>query len=455
MVRLTYAGAAKSARRYCRAMRTLFISHIVPYPLNSGTPQRVFHLLKALSRISDITFVCPTPRAERTAELAALQPLCASMFLYPSPTCGPRRKNPPFSWLEWKLRYLYPVPLEIQFARSPSGASLIRRLQPEIYDLVWVERLMTMQLLPARALSCVVVDIDGVRSGSLAGRLRRGRPYRGMQYELLEYLKWRRLERRLHSLPYTFAVCSEEDKTLISREARVEVIPNGIDFPGEEKKVPQQTQRPVFLFLGTLNYSPNVDAVEYFVGCIWPRILEAAPSAQFLIVGRDPDPAIRRLHDGKRIVVTGTVPDTEPYFRQAAAMVVPLRFGAGTRIKVLEAWARRVPVVTTRLGAEGLGAEHGVHLLMAESPARFAQACLRLLEDRALSERLSRTGYVHAREYYSWERIEGRVQQLARVVADVGLPAAPGRDTGEQTPSGVVRPSGLWASRDPSSAWPS
>lgn len=353
------------------------------------------------------------PGAERTADVAALHPLFKETFHYPSPRYGPRFTNPILLWAEWKLRYFYPLsPVEMQFARSRDGATLIRQLHPEQYDLVWVERLRMMPLVPLPTPARVVVDLDDIESGILAARLRKRQSYRGVLFDYLEYLKWRRLEKGLHKLGHTFVVCSEADKRLIGGGPRVQVIPNGIDLPEDDDALGQQTPQPRFMFLGTMSYSANIDAVLYFIECMWPRILDEVPSAQFLIVGQDPDPAIQRLHDGKRIVVTGTVPETAPYFRQAVGMVVPLRFGSGTRIKILEAWSRRLPVVSTRLGAEGLDAEDGKHLLIADSAEEFALSCVRMFRDFELRQRLSLQGYDHVRQHFTWDIIENTVGQL-------------------------------------------
>lgn len=402
------------ASRDCN-MRTLFISHIVPYPLNGGTRQRVFHLLRALSRISEVTLVCPTSHAERTDDVAALQSLCTETFSYPSRPYGPQWRNSVLRWIEWKLRYLYfPRPVDLQFTRSRAGANLIRQLRPERYDLVWVERLEAMQLLPTRLNTRVVVDLDDIQTEWLAARLRHEPPSRGKFFEFLEYLKWRQTENGLRKFPYTVAVCSEAGRELLKCGTRAAVIPNGIDLPGEEEAGRRGGSRPTVLFLGMMAYSANIDVVVYFVQNIWPKILKDLPSARFLVVGRDPGLRVQRLHDGNRNIVTGTVGSISPYFREATAMVVRLRFGSGTRIKILESWAHRLPVVTTRLGADGLEAENGKHLLIADSAEDFTRACLRLVQDRCLRGHLAGEGYAHVRERYTWESVEGKVREIAR-----------------------------------------
>jgi polysaccharide biosynthesis protein PslH len=156
----------------------------------------------------------------------------------------------------------------------------------------------------------------------------------------------------------------------------------------------------------------NADAVQFFARQIFPRIRRTLPRARTLIVGSRPTPEVLALHDGHSVVVTGTVPAVEPFLQHATMSVVPIRFGGGTRIKILEALAHGVPVVSTRIGAEGLEVEDGRHLLLADSPDDFADACISLSRDGARRAALSREGIKLARERYDWQVIEQQIQQV-------------------------------------------
>ena len=139
-----------------------------------------------------------------------------------------------------------------------------------------------------------------------------------------------------------------------------------------------------------MDYSANVDAAVWFVNDIWPE-LPPNSALTFSIVGRDPKPEVRALA-GDRVRVTGTVPDVRPYYAGALAAVVPLRIGSGTRLKILEAMAAGIPVISTRLGAEGLDLEDGTHLLLADSAGEMIAAVSRLAASPELWLRLSRSG---------------------------------------------------------------
>jgi glycosyltransferase involved in cell wall biosynthesis len=162
---------------------------------------------------------------------------------------------------------------------------------------------------------------------------------------------------------------------------------------------------------------PNVDGVVYFLREIWPLIAAACPDARFVVVGADPAPAIR-AHAGPGVTIVGPVDDLRPHLAAASVVVVPLRLGSGTRLKILEAWAMARPVVSTALGAEGLDAVPGRHLLIADEPANFASAVLRVLRDPGLGDDLGRAGRTLVTEHYSWRGAAGRLEAFLRQVLE-------------------------------------
>ena len=162
------------------------------------------------------------------------------------------------------------------------------------------------------------------------------------------------------------------------------------------------SQPPTIVFSGNLEYHPNIEAVRWFHAEIWPRIRERAPDVKWTLVGCN-DHAVRPLVAGDdRILLTGPVDDAVAILASADVCVVPLLSGSGTRFKILEAWAAARPVVSTSLGAEGLGAKHEQHLLIADSPAAFAEATLRLLDDPALRRRLGEAGRELYLDRFTW-----------------------------------------------------
>lgn len=187
-----------------------------------------------------------------------------------------------------------------------------------------------------------------------------------------------------------------------ARDKHINVLPNTI--PPSPARWPTRHASPGrrdVIFVGNMNYLPNIDAVTWFATHIWPKVRAAAPfPVRFVVVGQNPPAcvaALARCHD---IVVTGTVNDVEPFYRGADAAIVPIRAGGGTRIKLLESAGFGVPMVATSFGAAGTGLRHGVELLLADNENDFAAACITLLTDRTLALRLAGQAYRKARNCY-------------------------------------------------------
>ncbi len=181
---------------------------------------------------------------------------------------------------------------------------------------------------------------------------------------------------------------------------RVCVYPNAIPVVPP----PQVEEQPVLAFSGNLEYRPNRDAVRCFARRIWPRLRERWPELTWRLIGKNPEAVRRYVRGDARIEVTGPVEDAVRLLASARVVVAPLRAAAGTRLKILEAWAARRAVVSTSLGAEGLAAVDGEHLLIAETPEAFVASISRLLEGAELRARLGRAGRKLLEERYTWEK---------------------------------------------------
>lgn len=400
-------------------MRTLFVSTTVPYPLNTGANQRIFHLLQALARLSEVTFACPTEGGRWPPELDALRPFFQHALLFPSESFDASRSarsHGLHSRLSRLVRYHGHLrePALIRWYRSPIGAAMIRKACDTKFDLLWVERLISIGLLPDDPGCRVIMDLDDVQYRKIGHRLRQTGLRPRTVFDMLEFLKLRRLERTLVQGPYELAVCSALDKETLGGSSRIWVIPNGVDVPADASARLPVDRQPVLVLVGAMSTEANADAAQFFVRRILPRIQRVVPEVRTTIVGSNPTQAVRELQDDPSVTVTGTVPTVEPFLREASMSVVPIRFGGGTRIKILESLAHGVPVVSTRVGAEGLEVEDGRHLLLADSAADFADACLRLLRDGAQCAALSREGLKLVQARYDWRVIEQEVEHVVK-----------------------------------------
>ncbi len=202
---------------------------------------------------------------------------------------------------------------------------------------------------------------------------------------------------------------SEEDKDRLRGEFGVtrpiEVLETGVDTEYFAPRIGTLDQPGRLVFLGSLDWMPNIDGVRWFVTEVYPLIKAARPEVTLDIVGRRPPEAIRRYARDASIRVIADVPDVRPYLARADVFVVPLRIGGGSRIKIYEAMAMRRPVVSTTIGAEGLPVQADRHLVMGDTAGEFSSQVVRLLEEPSLKDSIATHGYEHVTENYQWKNI--------------------------------------------------
>ncbi|HUQ94611.1 MAG TPA: glycosyltransferase family 4 protein [Bryobacteraceae bacterium] len=206
---------------------------------------------------------------------------------------------------------------------------------------------------------------------------------------------------------------SENDAQQIRRNygiTGVTAIPTGVDIdffcppPHPEPKAD-------LLFLGSMDWMPNIEGIQWFVREILPLIQAKLPSTTFAIAGRKPSAKVQALA-GPGILVTGTVPDVRPWLWGSKLSIVPLRIGGGTRLKIYESMAARIPVVSTTVGAEGLETQDGGNIALADSPAAFAGRCVELLDSAAAREKMAQRGWEMVAAKYSWESVTAQFESL-------------------------------------------
>jgi glycosyltransferase involved in cell wall biosynthesis len=194
----------------------------------------------------------------------------------------------------------------------------------------------------------------------------------------------------------------------LNPDARIFVIENGVDtaFYSDQKIGARDgSLARRIVFVGSMDYHANIDGVVNFARNVWPRVRERRPELTFTIVGKDPAEAVRELAQLPGIEVTGTVDDVRPFYREAIAAVVPLNVAGGSRLKILEAMAAEVPVVSTTLGAEGLEVRHAENILIADTNEQLAEAIISLAEYEARRNELSAAGHALVSSHYEWSSL--------------------------------------------------
>jgi glycosyltransferase involved in cell wall biosynthesis len=223
--------------------------------------------------------------------------------------------------------------------------------------------------------------------------------------------QWRRMKRHEGDMCSRFdgvITVSDEDASIFREQFGLTNVlgstPTGVDLHYFQSVPRVLPDAPTVVFVGSMDWYANVDGVKWFAEEVWPLVQREVPQARFVVVGRKPPAEIVALaSSGRNIEVTGTVPDVRPFLRGADVVVVPLRIGGGTRLKIYEAMAAEVPVVSTRVGAEGLNVEDGRHLLLADSAGDTAAQVVRVLRTPALGAELARYALEELARPCSWE----------------------------------------------------
>lgn len=405
-------------------MKLLYFAPHRIWPLNSGARLRDYQLARQLAARASVTFV-ELCSADEPYEPPPEESGFSSVVTF--------KKDRTYTPSKIVKGLAGPIPLTVLNYWSLHVASQLKDvLWSRQFDTVQVEGVHLMEYLPiiqdAPGSPAILVDWHNVESEMMWRYAKNTRNWArklaaGRTAKLIE-----RAENRLLQTYATHTVTSERERQkLLARcpRANVQVIPNGVDASYYSAKeisqarrgsVPRET-KPTILFVGSMDYHANIDAVIWFSRNIWPSIARDHPDLQFTIVGRDPAPEIRALASD-RIQVTGTVDDVRPFYASAVASVVPLRSGSGTRLKIVEAMAAGVPVVSTRLGAEGIEVENGVHLILADTPAEIAAAVGRLASSPETNSRIAQAARERVRRVYDWSVIGKQLCALHEDLAE-------------------------------------
>lgn len=243
-------------------------------------------------------------------------------------------------------------------------------------------------------------------------------PVKKMMYQM-EFRKMLRYEQvEVRKFHHVIAV-SENDRALMTQWVdadRVTTVPTGVDLEHFRPSSSAAEPGALVTFVGAMDWEPNVDGVEYFCGEVWPAIKADVPEARFRIVGRNPDRRVQKWASDS-IEVTGQVPSVLEHLQQSAAVIVPLRIGGGTRLKIYEAMATAKAVVSTTVGAEGLDVHHGRDIILADDAKSFAQAVIMLLRDRELRRRYEKAAAATAGQY-DWPAIGETFSEVLRSEAE-------------------------------------
>jgi glycosyltransferase involved in cell wall biosynthesis len=402
-------GKESESHRSGRPLKVLIIDEELPYPLNAGKRIRTWNLLRRLARRHSICLVCygrpDDPAADAVQE--------AGIRL--------RLVQPQVNLAGWRLylRLLFnlfsPYPFSVAKHYSTRFARELRTLlEEESWDLLQCEWTPYARFVSLMSDIPVLMATHNVESQILARRAGHTKnPIARLFFRMQEW-KMKRFERRalLQASAVTAVTALDVEELQGWGIEGITLIPNGVDLDAYSA-APDAERENEILALASLDWYPNVDALEYFIEDVFPLLRARRPEVKLRIVGRKPAESLKRRFSGiAGVEFVGEVENVSSHLSRSTVVVVPLRIGGGSRIKILEALAASKPVVSTSIGAEGLDVVSGQHLIVADSPTEFALRTEELLASEAARRELGYQGRKLVDEHYGWDGIASRLEAV-------------------------------------------
>jgi len=395
-------------------MKILMLTPYLPYPLHSGGQIRSYNLIKNLSQKHQITLFSFIRSAKELVHIAELEKYCAKVKVFKR-----RQAWDPRNIL---ISALTPYPFLVAIYLSKSVKNAIRRELASNYDLIHAETFYVMPNLP-KPTNIPTLLVEQTIEYMVYQRF-----VEDFKFFLLkpllyfDVLKIKLWEKYFWQKATRLVAMSQSDKQIMEKsvkDRKVDVVANGVDVEHFTESRIAKAVNQTILFVGNFKWLPNKDAAKFLVTDIWPKIHQQLPRAKLWIVGRNPTSEILDLSNQKNVTVSGEVDDIREAFQKSSVLLAPIRNGRGTKYKVLEAMASQVPVVTTKLGIEGIAAINQSSVLIAETADGLADKTIQVLTDKNLAEKLAANGKKLVYNQYNWQAISKELDQIYQQLGGV------------------------------------
>ena len=406
-------------------MKILMLTPYLPYPLLSGGQIRSYHLIRQMAKKHDITLFALIKDESERQYLPELKKYCREVRVF-------KRSQKPFTFrniaeagFNTLTKKDYPFVVVRNF--SPEAFKAVgEELGKHNYDLIHAETFYMMPHIPQTKVPKILVEqtIEYLGYESFAQRFSPLKRFALKPFFDLDIRKIKKWERFYWQNCDLLVTMSKEDKKFIDRDLskpqRIEVVANGVDI-NFFKEIKKQTnfEQPTILFVGTFKWLPNVEAANFLVHKVWPLIKNKLKNVKLWIVGNAPTAEVLDFaKNDNQITVSGGIPDIRDAYAGAQVLCAPVFSGKGTRYKILEAMATRTPIAATSTAVEGLNLVDGKQVLIANTPEKLAEQCVRLLQDRELRKKLGEAGHEFVAKNYDWNLIGKELDNLYQEVGD-------------------------------------
>ncbi len=406
-------------------MNILWLSHFVPYPPKGGCFQRSHNLLKEVARGNDVYLVAlrnktsSHPISEMEMAKTELEKFCKQVHLIDISS-----RISGFSLTTLAMKSLFQrKPLSVTMYRFEEMRRCIKKVIGGVrFDVIHYDTISLAEYIQDVGGVYNVLNHHGVESFMMRRRVEHEpNPLKKLFY-LVESRKLRQYEEEncvKFDLNIAVSVLDKSMLEEIAPSARFEIVENGVDiryfYPGID-----YFGKDRLIFAGRLDQYSNRDAILHFCTRVWPLVRDAIPEMHLTIIGSNPPPRLTDIaNNDRRIELLGYVDDVRPYFARAMAVVCPIRDGGGTRVKILDAMAMGMPIISTTIGCEGIDVAPGADLLIADTPDEFLKKIWELYENDTLRAALGTRARKRAEEIYSWDIIG---EKLSACYSGLGTP---------------------------------
>jgi len=380
-------------------LKILIVAQRFPYPLDKGDRLTIYHLVKFLSERHQVSLITFKERSHDPAWDAELQPYCETINTLP--------ENRMRAYANCVTGLFDSLPLQVHYSHDPAMVSLVNRVIEETKpDLLYAHYLrMGRYILPHTQIPRVLAMQLSMTLNYKRLAEHAKNPIQRL-FNSTEYKKLVKFEAEFARRFDQVMLISPRDLKAVNANPPLENVffnPHGVDYDYFSPDPTITKEDNSIVFTGNMNYRPNVDGAVYFCTEILPLIQERIPSVRVYLVGADPTSEVLGLANDPAVTVTGRVPDLREYMRRATVAIAPMRITAGLLNKVLEALSMALPMVVLPQANEGIDAQDGEHLIIAESTHDFADKVVNLLENPALRKELGTAGREFIKNKWSWE----------------------------------------------------
>jgi sugar transferase (PEP-CTERM/EpsH1 system associated) len=383
----------------------LFLSQRLPFPPNKGEKIISFNIVRHLGQRFDIHVGSFIDKREDLAEIERFRPYCASLHV--------TRIDQPWAWVPAGFRWLGGMPLSFARFRSAGIKAYVRKVATQCHPIAIItcsSNISDYALTPTLSPTLRVLHFADVDSEKFVAYARQTQGWKRWLFTM-EARRVRSAEERLAAAADIVGFVSDEEAALFRkvvsvRDTKIVTIGNGVDAtsfdPSKQWLQPAWGAGPAFVFTGAMDYQPNIEAVLWFSDIVFPLLRAAHRQVQFVIVGSSPTPAVKALAGRPGILVTGRVPNVQPYLAYATAAVVPLQIARGIQNKVLEALAMGRPTIVTSHALMGIGVRDSTPVIVADSVDAWVSACLGILNNPLTVAPLAARARPFVIDHFDW-----------------------------------------------------